>query len=790
MSLINIPKYTEENEEMFVIKRNGEKEKVQFDKIQSRILNLAYGLKINVSQLTMKVIEQLLNEIHTSRIDELTAEQCTSMASIHTDYNILASRIVISNHHKNVSDDIMNVFEEMEKTNTGDLKIIEFVRQNKDTLNGFLEHSRDLLIDYFGFKTLQRAYLIKTFKGITVERIQHLWMRVAIGVTPSFDLNNIRKTYDLLSQKKYTHATPTLFNSCCKIPQLSSCFLVGMEDDSLDGIYNTLKECALISKWSGGIGLHIHNIRANGTLINGTSGKSTGIVQMLKVFNETAKYVNQGGKRNGSFAIYLEPWHLDIENYLELRKNHGDENSKSRDLFYGLWIPDLFMKRVEKYGKWTLFCPHVFPNLSNVYGEEFEKLYLQYETDAALKNDDYGYKVINAKDLWYQILVSQMETGMPYMLYKDAVNKKSNQSNLGTIKSSNLCCEITEYSDENETAVCNLASVSLPAYCIQQEGQVIFDYNEFSNVVETIVENLDNIIDVNYYPTEKARISNIKNRPIGIGVQGMAEMMFKLNIDFHSEQAVQINTLIFETMYYSALKKSNELAISRGSYTSFIGSPASKGILQYDLWNKTEEVENSSRYNWKELKQNIITNGLRHSLLIAPMPTATTSQIFGNTECFDPIQSNIFTRKTLAGEFIVVNEYLIKDLGDKWNNTIRQQIIANRGSVLNIKEIPQSLQNKYKTIWEISTKHMIGLAIARGPFICQSQSLNLHMEKPTIELLTKAHFYGWRNGLKTGMYYLRRKGVANATQFTVEADKNKYKPTEKTDEEGCTMCSA
>jgi len=764
------------NTEIFVIKRNGTKTPVEFDKIQARIHNLSNNLNVSVAKLTIKIIGLLSNEIHTSQIDEISAEQCTSMSTIHPDYNILASRIVISNHQKNVKEDIGILFNIMLNQGVVDEKIANFVIEHKDIINNMIDHTRDNLIDYFGFKTMERAYLQKNINGQIIERIQHLWMRVAIGVSKDLNLLKIRNTYNLLSQKKYIHATPTMFNACTKTPQLSSCFLVGINEDSLIGIYDTIKECALISKYSGGIGMHMHDVRASGTTISSTGGKSTGIVPMLRVFNETANYVNQGGKRNGSIAVYLEPWHLDIEKFLDMRRNQGDERSKARDLFYALWVPDLFMQRVQTSGKWVLFCPHVFPGLSDLHGEKFNELYLSYEKSLNDKNG-YGYKVIEALDLWSKILVSQIETGMPYMLYKDSVNKKSNQSNLGTIKSSNLCCEITEYSDSNETAVCNLASISLPAF-VTNNG---FDYDSLAITVDTIVENLDNIIDINFYPVEKARISNMRNRPIGIGVQGMAEMFFKLNIDFHSEEAIIINRKIFETLYYSSLNKSNLLAYERGIYQTFDGSPASKGLLQYDLWGQTEQVELNSRYDWKGLKERIISNGLRHSLLVAPMPTATTSQILGNTECFDPIQSNLFTRKTLAGEFIVVNESLIKDLGDKWNDLLRQRIISNRGSVQGIPEIPKNLQNKYKTIWEMKAKHNIDMAIARAPFICQSQSLNIHVETPDIKTLTNIHFYGWKNGLKTGMYYLRRKALHNAQQFTVE-------PTQK--QEVCELCSA
>jgi ribonucleoside-diphosphate reductase alpha subunit len=762
--------------EIHVINRSGVAEPVRFDKIQNRLDLLSTDLNVSISYLTQGINGLLVNNIKSSEIDILTSTQCSILSVKNPDYGILAGRILVSNHQKNVDGNIEVMFRELNKQGNVDLNIYNFVENNKEELNSMMDHSRDYLITYFGFKTLEKSYLLRDDKDKIIERIQHLWMRVAIGVNKDLNINKIKQTYDLLSLKKYTHATPTLYNACTKTPQLSSCFLLGTgeNDDSLIGIYGLLTECALISKYSGGIGLHINNVRATGTRINSTGGKSTGITPMLRVFNETANYVNQGGKRNGSIAVYLEPWHLDVETYLEMRTNQGDARFKARDLFYALWIPDLFMNRVKGGEKWMLFCPHVYPNLSNVYGDKFDELYVTYEKNALEKGDNYGYKYVNALDIWDLILRSQIETGMPYMLYKDAVNKKCNQSNLGTIKSSNLCCEITEYSDSNETSVCNLASISLPSFV--KNG--VFDYEDFTNTVEVIVENLDNIIDINYYPVEKSRVSNMKNRPIGIGVQGMAEMFFKLNINFDSEEAIQVNRDIFETLYYSALNKSNLLAIERGIYSSFEGSPTSKGLLQYDLWNQTNEVETNSRYNWKELKQRIVSTGLRHSLLVAPMPTASTSQILGNSECFDPIQSNISTRRTLAGEFMVVNDYLIRDLGDKWNEDIEKAIIINGGSVQGIEQIPIELQNKYKTIYEIGGRHSINMAVARAPFICQSQSLNYHCSEPTKKKLTSYHFDGWKKGLKTGMYYLRSKAAHKPQQFTIEVEKE------------CTVCSA
>jgi ribonucleoside-diphosphate reductase alpha subunit len=579
-----------------------------------------------------------------------------------------------------------------------------------------------------------------------------------------------------MSLKYFTHATPTLFNAGTPRPQLSSCYLISMEEDSIEGIYNTLKDCALISKYSGGIGLHIHNIRSKGTLIKGTNGKSNGIVPMLRVFNNTARYVDQGGgKRNGSFAIYIEPWHADIQDFLEMRKNHGDEELKARDLFYALWICDLFMTRVKENGKWSLFCPSECPGLADVYGEEFAKLYQHYELAGLAK------KTITARELWYQILDAQMETGTPYLLFKDAANNKSNQKNLGTIKSSNLCCEIMEYSNEEETAVCNLASIGLPNFVDPVTKE--FDYVKLHEVTKVVTHNLNKVIDINFYPTEKTKRSNFKNRPIGIGIQGLADAFFLMDVAFHSEEAKKINTNIFETIYHGALEKSNELSVEEGYYSSFIGSPASKGVLQFDMWN----VVPSQRYDWAKLKENIIRDGLRNSLLVAPMPTASTSQILGFNECFEPITSNIYTRRTLAGEFVVPNKYLMKELIQLglWNEEIKQNIIANKGSVQQLSVLPEHIRNKYKIVWEIPMRHLIDMSADRGAFICQSQSLNLWLEDPNYNTLTSMHFYSWSKGLKTGIYYLRRKAKHQAQQFTIEPEKK-----EEEKDEICEMCSA
>ena len=808
--------------EMRVTKRNGHLQEVAFDKILERVKKLGSeaGIHINYSSLTMKVIDQLYDTIPTTKIDELAAEQCASMSTNNPDYSTLAARIIISNHQKNTEPLFSNIIQTLyEFKNTAGLHkplvsdaLWNFTKKYSSQLNEMIDYNRDYLIDYFGFKTLERAYLFRTNNKI-VERPQHLWMRVAVGIHG--DLNNvndnslrlIKETYDLMSLKYFTHATPTLFNAGTPRPQLSSCYLIAMEDDSIDGIFNTLKDCAHISKWAGGIGLHVHNIRAKGSHIQGTNGTSNGLVPMLRVFNNTARYVDQGGnKRNGSFAIYLEPWHADVEDFLEMKKNHGDEELKGRDLFYALWISDLFMERVKENKKWSLLCPQECPGLSDVYGEKFKTLYEKYENEGIVR------KTVNARDLWFKILDAQMETGTPYLLYKDAANSKSNQQNIGTIKSSNLCCEIIEYSNENETAVCNLASIGLPTFVNQDTKQ--FDYNKLHEVTKVVTNNLNKVIDINYYPTEKTKRSNQLHRPIGIGVQGLADTFILMDIPFHSEEAKEVNKFIFETIYHGALEKSNELAIERnnilhnsdnktkfkflsgkeiflpekflGSYSSFIGSPASKGILQFDMWNVDP---GNSRYNWNQLKQSIINNGLRNSLLIAPMPTASTSQILGFNECFEPITSNLYSRRTLAGEFVVVNKYLMKELIHLgfWNEQIKNNIIANKGSIQQLSVLPQNIRDKYKIVWEIPMKHLIDMASDRGAFICQSQSLNLWMEDPTYNSLTSMHFYSWKKGLKTGIYYLRRKAKHQAQQFTIEPE-NKQQNEEK--DEICEMCSA
>ena len=813
--------------EMRVIKRNGELEDLSFDKILSRIRKLGQeaGIQINYQSLVMKVIDQLYDKISTTKIDELAAEQCAVMSTNHPDYAVLAGRVVISNHQKNTDPLFSSVVEKLFKfTNLkGENKPLvsnflwNFTQKYSETINNMIDHNRDYLIDYFGFKTLERSYLFKLNNKV-IERPQYMWMRVSIGIHYDIKCENdeetlrlIKETYDLMSQKYFTHATPTLFNAGTPRPQLSSCYLIAMEDDSLDGIYSTLHDCARISKYSGGIGLHIHNIRANGSHIQGTNGTSNGLIPMLRVFNNTARYIDQGGKRNGSFAIYLEPWHADIEDFLELKKNHGDEELKARDLFYGLWVSDLFMERVKNGGKWSLMCPHECPGLSDVYGEKFNELYEHYEASGKMR------KTVNARDLWFKILDAQMETGTPYILYKDTANKKSNQQNLGTIRSSNLCSEIIQYSNANETAVCNLASIALPAFVDIKNKS--FDYDKLHDITKVITNNLNRVIDINFYPTDKTRISNLRHRPIGIGIQGLADVFIMMDLAFHSDEAKTINKLIFETIYHAALEKSNELAIQRkehihtlfskpqfemldyltkyeysilkranknlmGAYTSFENSPTSKGILQFDMWN----VEPSDKYDWAKLKESICEYGLRNSLLVAPMPTASTSQILGYNECFEPFTSNLYSRKTLAGEFVVVNKYLMRELIElgQWNEQIKNNIIANKGSVQQLSVLSEHMRNKYKIVWEMPMKHLIDMSADRGAFVCQSQSLNLWLEDPNYNTLTSMHFYSWKKGLKTGIYYLRRKGKHQAQQFTIEPEDK----SENDKEEICEMCSA
>jgi len=787
--------FLSQDDEMYVTKRDGKREIVAFDKILTRIKKLGQeaNIKLNYTSLVMKVIDQLYDGISTTKIDELSAEQCASMASIHMDYNTLAGRITVSNHHKNTSASFVEVMNQLfdyhdkhdKHSPLVSMELHIIANKYAAELDAMCDYSRDYLIDYFGFKTLDRAYLM-TVDKVTVERPQHMWLRVAIGIHGD-NLDLIRETYDLMSQKYFTHATPTLFNAGTPRPQLSSCFLLAMENDSIEGIYNTLRDCALISKWAGGIGLHIHNIRASGSHIRGTNGSSNGIVPMLRVFNNTAKYVDQGGgKRNGSFAIYLEPWHADIDLFLQMRKNHGDEELKARDLFYALWIPDLFMERVKSEGTWTLFCPDECPGLADVYGDDFVRLYETYEASGK------GRKTVKARDLWFQIMDAQMETGTPYLLYKDACNKKSNQQNVGTIKSSNLCSEVVQYSDDKETAVCNLASIALPTYIDQSQDPPVFDFAKLHEVAKVITFNLNRIIDVNYYPTPKTELSNRRHRPIGIGIQGLADVFMMMNMSFTSDEARELNRQIFETIYHGALEKSCEMAITYGPYETFAGSPASEGKLQFDLWG-VDPSEKVQRYDWNQLKENVKIYGLRNSLLLAPMPTASTSQILGFNECIEPITSNIYNRRTIAGEFIMANKYLMKDLIqlDLWNEKIKNNIIANNGSVQHIDVIPTEIREKYRTVWELPMRTLIDMAADRGAFICQSQSLNLWLEDPNYKMLTSMHFYAWSKGLKTGIYYLRRRGKHQAQQFTIEPEKKHIDgDTYAEEEEICEMCSS
>ena len=968
-------------EEMYVTKRNGKTEIISFDKILRRLRRLGTeaSLKINYTTLTMKVIDQLYDKIPSTKIDELSADQCASLASTHPDYNTLAGRIVVSNHHRSTSTSFSKVMRQLYDFKDGhgnncpmiSKELYQLVCAKAKDLDAICKYERDYLIDYFGFKTLERSYLMKVNR-VTVERPQHMWLRVSLGIHGD-NLDAARETYEAMSQKYFTHATPTLFNAGTPRPQLSSCFLLSMESDSIDGIYNTLKDCANISKWAGGIGLHIHNIRAQGSHIRGTNGSSNGIVPMLRVFNNTAKYVDQcvtgnvpiltetgykpirdikvddivmtrpipepadfsesefyqnndtrgletedsisigslnanrqekgrvkevlvhtshceegvdilmiksttslsrgnetdeytlqitpghpvyalrkenvddprsrgewieagnlqvgdrllfgmaknvyrtisyiqtivckeplfdleidtsegsspsyltqtallhngGGKRNGSFAIYLEPWHSDIEMFLQMRKNHGDEELKARDLFYALWIPDLFMQRVKEGGKWTLMCPDECPGLADCYGDAFVELYTKYEQEGR------GKKTMVARDLWFQVLDAQMETGTPYILYKDACNTKSNQKNLGTIKSSNLCTEIVEYSSPDETAVCNLASIGLPTF-VNQDAKT-YDLDHLHSIVKIATRNLNRVIDINYYPTEKTRKSNMRHRPIGLGVQGLADVFIQMGYPFYSADAKELNRAIFETIYHAAVEQSVELAKTEGHYETFQGSPASKGELQFDLWN----VIPSDRYDWGKIRKDVQQYGMRNSLLVAPMPTASTSQILGFNECIEPITSNIYSRRTLAGEFILANKYLMADLIklDLWNEKIKNNIIANNGSVQHIEVIPQEIRDKYKTVWEISMRDLIDMAADRGAYICQSQSLNLWLEDPNYNSLTSMHFYSWKKGLKTGIYYLRRRAKHQAQQFTIEPEN---RTTGRVEEEHdiCESCSA
>ncbi len=762
---------------MLVLKRDGRRESVKFDKITARIDNLCNGLDtryIDPVDVAKKVISGLYDGVTTIELDNLASEIAASMATRHPDYAILAARIAISNLHKVTSQSFSNTMKRLytyidpktdENASLVSKEAYEVIRKNAAKLDAAIDYSRDYTFDYFGFKTLERSYLLKV-DGKIVERPQHMFMRVAVGIH-MHDVDSAIETYNLLSEKWFIHATPTLFNASTPKPQMSSCFLLTMKDDSIPGIYDTLKQCAQISQSAGGIGLSIHNIRATGSYIKGTNGTSNGIIPMLKVFNDTARYVDQGGgKRKGAFAIYLEPWHSDIFDFLELKKNHGKEELRARDLFFALWISDLFMKKVEANENWSLFCPNEAPGLSDVYGDDFERLYEKYEKEGRAR------KTVKAQELWFAILESQVETGTPYMLYKDHANKKSNQKNLGTIKSSNLCTEIMEYTSADEVAVCNLASISLPKF-VTEAGE--FDHDRLFEITKVVTRNLNKIIDRNYYPVPEARNSNLRHRPIGIGVQGLADTFMKLRMPFDSEEARGLNKDIFETIYFAAMTASNELAKDLGPYETFKGSPASKGIFQFDMWG----VEPSSgRWDWHSLKKEVKKSGIRNSLLLAPMPTASTSQILGNNECFEPITSNVYKRGTLSGEFIVVNKYLLKDLVEMglWNEDLKNELISENGSVQNIEAIPLHLRELYKTSWEISQKSIIEMSADRGAFICQSQSLNVFMANPNFGKLTSMHFYAWKKGLKTGMYYLRTQAARDAIKYTVDTEKLKKKP--------------
>ena len=752
---------------MYVVKRDEKKEAVKFDKITARIIKMCYGLDPLVSpeSVAMKVIEGIYDGVSTSDLDNLAAEVAAAKTIDHPDYALLASRIAVSNLHKETKKTFSEVMSDLyyyidPKTNQKASlladDVFNIIQEHKETLDSSIIYDRDFRYDYFGFKTLTRSYLMK-LNGKIAERPQQMLMRVALGIHKS-DVESAIKTYHLMSEGWFTHATPTLFNSGTPKPQMSSCFLLTMKEDSIEGIYETLKACAQISQSAGGIGLSIHNIRATGSYIKGTNGTSNGIVPMLRVFNDTARYVDQGGgKRKGSFAMYIEPWHADVFDFLDLKKNHGKEEQRARDLFFALWIPDLFMQRVKENGEWTLMCPHECPGLSDVHSAEFVALYTKYEQEGK------GRKTIKAQDLWFKILESQIETGTPYMLYKDAANSKSNQQNLGTIKSSNLCTEIIEYTAPDEIAVCNLASLALPKYVTEEKT---FDHDKLFEVTYQATLNLNKIIDENFYPVEAAKNSNLRHRPIGLGVQGLADTYILMGFPFESDDAKKLNKEIFETIYYASMTASKDLSKELGPYSTYEGSPVSKGIFQPDMWGVTP----STRWEWNVLKEEVLKYGVRNSLLLAPMPTASTAQILGNNECFEPYTSNIYTRRVLSGEFIIVNKHLLKDLvkAGLWNKDMRQKIMTANGSVQNIKEVPQNLKALYKTAWEISQKAIIEQSADRGAYICQSQSLNIFMENANFGKLTSMHFYGWEKGLKTGMYYLRTKAATDAIKFTVE----------------------
>ncbi|TYB76071.1 ribonucleoside-diphosphate reductase subunit alpha [Bizionia saleffrena] len=753
---------------MFVLKRDGKKEPIMFDKITARVRKLCYGLNelVDPVKVAMRVIEGLYDGVTTIELDNLAAEQAATMTTTHPDYARLAARISVSNLHKNTKKTFSEVMHDLYtyvNDRTGKHspllsdEVYNVIQENKEKLDSAIIYNRDFSYDYFGFKTLERSYLLK-LNGKIVERPQHMLMRVSLGIHLN-DLDSALETYELMSKKYFTHATPTLFNSGTPKPQMSSCFLLTVKDDSIDGIYDTLKQTAKISQSAGGIGLSIHNVRATGSYIAGTNGTSNGIVPMLKVFNDTARYVDQGGgKRKGSFAMYIEPWHADIMSFLDLKKNHGAEELRARDLFYAMWMPDLFMKRVEQNAEWTLMCPNECPGLCDLHSEEFEALYTKYESEGK------GRKAIKARELWEKILESQIETGTPYMLYKDAANRKSNQKNLGTIRSSNLCTEIMEYTSPDEVAVCNLASIALPMFI--KDGA--FDHKELFRITKRVTKNLNRVIDRNYYPVKEAENSNLRHRPVGLGVQGLADAFIKLRLPFTSDKAKKLNKDIFETLYYAALTASVEEAKQDGPYQSYEGSPISQGEFQYNLWGIKDE-ELSGRWDWAKLREQVLEHGVRNSLLVAPMPTASTSQILGNNECFEPYTSNIYTRRVLSGEFIVVNKHLLEDLVELglWNDELKNEIMRANGSIQEVDIIPDDIKELYKTVWELSMKDIIDMSRQRGYFIDQSQSLNLFLEGATMTKLTSMHFYAWKSGLKTGMYYLRTKSAVDAKKFTV-----------------------
>ena len=784
---------------MLVIKRDGRKESVKFDKITARIEKLSYGLNtefVKTIEIAKKVIDGLYDGVSTQELDELASETAATLTTKHPDFATLAARIAVSNLHKTTSKSFSSTMKRLytyvnpktdENASLLSKKVYGVINKNAALLDSSIIYDRDFSYDYFGFKTLEKSYLLR-LDGKVVERPQHMLMRVAIGIHMD-DLDSVLETYNLLSEKWFTHATPTLFNAGTPKPQLSSCFLLTMKEDSIDGIYDTLKQCAKISQSAGGIGLSIHNVRATGSYIKGTNGVSNGIIPMLRNFDMTARYVDQGGgKRKGSFAIYLEPWHSDIFEFLQLKKNHGKEELRARDLFYAMWIPDLFMKRVESNSEWSLFSPDEAKDLHESYGEEFEKLYEKFEKEGRAR------KTVKAQDLWFEILESQIETGNPYILYKDACNIKSNQKNLGTIKSSNLCTEIVEYTSPDEVAVCNLASIALNKFV---KDDMTYDHKKLYEITKVITKNLNKVIDVNYYPVEEARNSNMRHRPIGIGVQGLADTFILMRQAFDSPEAKKLNEDIFETIYFGAMEASMEIAKKEGTYKTYEGSPVSKGIFQFDMWGV---APSSKRWDWTKLKREVKKHGVRNSLLLAPMPTASTSQILGNNECFEPYTSNIYTRRVLSGEFIVVNKHLLKDLIklNLWNESMKNRLMEANGSIQGIKEIPDDIKLLYRTVWEVSQKSIIDMAADRGAFICQSQSMNIHMQDANFGKLTSMHFHAWKKGLKTGLYYLRTKAAADAIKFTIVKDeKSKTKEEDQAamqcsidNQDDCEMCGS